>query len=84
MSWETWIQDQGANLLNKAAEAKFVQPYEIDKLRIQALGELGLYQEGQAGAAGAVQQRPGLFGLSQQATVLLIGGGLLAFLMTRD
>lgn len=83
MSWETWIQDQGANLLNKAAEAKFVQPYEIDKLRIQALGELGLYAEGQPGT-GAVQQRPGLFGLSQQATVLLIGGGLLAVLMMKD
>lgn len=84
MAWEQWFQDVSSSVINKAAEAKFVQPYEIDKLRIQALGELGLYQEGQPGAAGAVQQRPGLFGLSQQATVLLIGGGLLAFLMSRD
>lgn len=83
MSWEQWFQDVSGSVINKAAEAKFVQPYEIDKLRIQALGELGLYAEGQPGT-GAVQQRPGLFGLSQQATVLLIGGGLLAFLMMKD
>lgn len=83
MAWEQWFQDVSASVINKASDAKFVQPYEIDKLRLQALGELGLYQEGQPGT-GTVIARPGLFGLSQQATVLLIGGGLLAFLMTRD
>lgn len=83
MSWEQWFQDVSGSVINKAAEAKFVQPYEIDKLRIQALGELGLYQEGQPGA-GSVVQRPGLFGMSQQMTLLLIGGGLLAFMMSRD
>lgn len=83
MSWETWFQDVGKTVINQASAAKFVQPYEIDKMRMQALGDLGLYQEGQPGA-GAVVARGGLFGLSQQATVLLIGGALVAFLVMRD
>lgn len=81
MSWEQWFQDVGSSVINKAAEAKFVQPYEIDKLRLQALGELGIYSEGQP-------QQParggGLFGLSEGGTLLLIGAGLVAVMMAGD
>lgn len=80
-SWETWIQDQAGSLLQKAADAKFTQPYEIDRLRLQALGDLGTYTEGQPNTVPANQA--GAFGLSNGA-LLLIGGGVLLFLMTRD
>lgn len=83
MAWESWFQDLSASVVNKAADAKFVQPYEIDKLRMQALGELGMYQEGQPGAGGQIVKKPGLFGMSQEMTLLVLAGGV-AFLMTRD
>lgn len=83
MSWETWFQDVGKTVINQASQAKFVQPYEIDKLRLHALGDLGAYDEGQP-MRGGIVQGGGLFGLSQQATVLLIGGALVAFLVMGD
>lgn len=80
MSWESWFQDVAGSVINKAADAKYTQPYEIDKLRIQALGDLGYYTEGQAGATSAPT---GVLGMSQ-GTLLLVGGVILAVLMLRD
>lgn len=83
MSWETWFQDVGASVINKAADAKWTQPYEVDKLRLRALGELGLYEEGQAGNVAAAPAG-GLLGMSQGTTLLLIGGAVMLFLMSKD
>jgi hypothetical protein len=80
MSWESWFQDVAGSVIGKAADAKYTQPYEIDKLRIQALGDLGYYTEGQAGTKSAPV---GVLGMSQ-GTVLLIGAVVLGVLMLRD
>lgn len=79
MAWESWIQEQAGSILQKAADAKFTQPYEIDRLRLQALGQLGPYTEGEP--QGTAQA--GALGMSNGA-LLLIGVGLLAVLMLRD
>lgn len=75
MAWEQWFQDVGASVINKAADAKFTQPYEIDRLRLEALGELGPYTEGQA----QTRQDAGI-----NPTWLLIGAAVVAVLMLRD
>lgn len=78
MNWETWFQDVAGSVINKAADAKFSQPYEIDRMRLQALGETGYYTEGQAMAKGGA-----IGGISP--TVLLIGGAVLvAVLLLKD
>lgn len=78
-SWETWIQGVGSKLIGSAADAKFSQPYEIQKLRLQALGDMGYYTEGQAGMI-----RPGTVGGISSGTLLLIGGALLVFMLMKD
>lgn len=77
--WSEWVQDVGKSVINAATEARFVQPYEIDKMRLQALGELGIYNEGQAGT-----QRPAEQGITLSPTVLLLGLGVLAVMMLKD
>jgi hypothetical protein len=83
MEWSDWFQNVAGGVIDKAAAAKYTQPYEIDKLRLQALGQVGYYEEGQAGTAATAAQ-PGLFGMSQGATVLLIGGAVLLFVLSKD
>ncbi len=46
-TWEEWAQNVGGNVINSAVSAKYQQPYDIQKLRLQALGEVGIYDEGQ-------------------------------------
>jgi hypothetical protein len=78
MDWSTWFQDVAGSVIDKAATAKYQQPYEIDRLRLQALGQNGYYTEGQPGARAAT-------GGMNPGTLLLIGGGLLvAFLVMKD
>ncbi len=74
MSWEQWVQDIGGSLLNKAADAKWTQPYEVQKLRLQALGELGLYNEGQP-----QQLQPQGLGISPGVLLLGVGALVLVF-----
>lgn len=80
MDWGTWFQDVAGSVIDKAATAKYQQPYEIDRLRLQALGETGFYQEGQAGTV-----RPGgtVAGI-QPSTLLLIGGAVVVFMLLKD
>ncbi|WP_302172873.1 hypothetical protein [uncultured Hydrogenophaga sp.] len=78
MSWEQWFQDVAGSVVKTAADAKFTQPYEIQRLQLQALGQNGLYYpEGRpATVAGPV---------ISSGTLLLIGGAVLvAVLLTRD
>lgn len=79
MEWSNWFQDVAGSVINKAAEAKYSQPYEIDKLRLQALGESGYYQEGQAGTV-----RPAQGVGIQPSTLLLIGGAVVVFMLLKD
>lgn len=81
MDWSTWFQDVAGSVIDKAATAKYQQPYEIDRLRLQALGEMGFYQEGQPGTV-----RPGggnVAGIAP-STLLLIGGALVVFMLLKD
>ena len=77
--WEQWIQTVAGGVISVASAAKFTQPYEIDKLRLQALGSLGVYTEGQPQAVAPA----GLFGMSQGA-LLLIGVAVVAVFALRD
>lgn len=66
--WGAWLQNVGGGLIGAWSQATYQQPYEIQKLKIQALGDKGYYLEGKPAFAAA----PG--GISP---VVLIGGGLL-------
>ena len=73
-SWEEWAQDVGKLVIGQASAAHFVQPYELSKLKIQALGDAGYYTEGQRGAVAAGALPSGL---------LLIGAAVLAFVLIK-
>lgn len=74
--WESWFQQIGGQVITAAADASYRQPYEIQRMRIQALGEQGYYTEGKPG----VMQAP--TGISP---LMLMGGAalLLIVLLTR-
>lgn len=76
-SWETWIQNAGTSLLGGYIKNETRDPNELAKLRIQALGQHGYYDEGQA---GIVRQGAAISG----TTLLLIGGVLLAVMLMKD
>lgn len=80
MDWSDWLQDIGGSVIEKAAEARYVQPYEIQRLQLTALGSMGTYQEGQPGV-----QQPAGFNLGRMGGALLIGGAvLLAVVLLKD
>lgn len=79
MAWEEWIQNVAGSVIKDASQAKFQQPYEVQKLRLQALGELGLYNEG----VPQTVAQPTMFGMSQ-GMVLLLGLGVLAVFALKD
>lgn len=71
--WGTWLQQVSGSLIDKWGTAEYVQPYQLQAMRLQALGQLGFYEEGQTGRivqAGAVPQING--------TWLIAGGVILA------
>jgi len=78
--WEEWFQNVAGSVIKDVSQAKFQQPYEIQKLRLQALGDLGLYTEGVPQQVAPA----GLFGMSQGAVVLLGLGLVVAFVALRD
>lgn len=77
MDWSTWFQQMSGQVIGAATEARFRQPYEIQKLQLQQLGQLGYFNEGQpitGGAAGGINP-----------TWLLLGGAVLvAVLLLKD
>lgn len=79
-SWDSWMQQVGGGVIDKWASATYQQPYEIQKLKIQALGEQGYYSEGQPGATSA--QRQG-FALTP-GVMLLAGAAVLAVVLLKD
>jgi hypothetical protein len=77
-SWASWFQGVAGNVIGKAADATYVRPYDIQALRLQALGSEGYYTEGQPGTAPAAQ------GMTS-TTVLMLGGALLlAVVLLKD
>lgn len=66
--WTKWMQDVGGGLIGAWSNATYQQPYDLQRMRIQSLGDRGYYLEGKPGVA----QAPG--GISP---LMLIGGGVL-------
>jgi hypothetical protein len=77
MAWEDWIQDIAGSVIKDASAAKFTQPYEVARLQLQALGQQGVYNEGQPGTKPAQAGA----GLPTGTLILLLGGALLFVLM---
>lgn len=78
MDWASWAQQIGGGLINRAADAKWVQPYEIQKAQLQALGQMGYYNEGQATISA------GRNGLQVSPGILMIGAVVVMVVMMRD
>lgn len=76
MAWEDVFQSVVSDVASKAASAKWVAPYEIQKLQLEALGQSGYYTEGQAGERAATGA-----GLTITPTMLLLGLGVVAVVM---
>lgn len=78
-SWEAWAQNIGGNLLQGYANTKFNQPYELQKMQLQAYGNgaYGLpYIQGQPNGSATLGIPTGW---------LLIGGALvLAVVMIKS
>jgi hypothetical protein len=75
-TWEEWFQSQASKLV----DTKTTQPYELQRLRLEALGDMGYYTEGQAGTLRA----PGTVAGMTSGTLLLIGGALVLFMFMKD
>lgn len=76
--WSQWVQGVSGSLINKWGDSKFTHPYEVQKLQMQALGQLGYFNEGQAGLA------VGRNGLQISPGLLMIGGIVLVVMMMKD
>lgn len=70
--WGTWAASMSDKLLGAAIDSKVNNPHEIEQLRINKLGALGYYSEGQVGAAGGL---PPVF--------LLVGAALALYLIVK-
>ncbi|MEH0165578.1 hypothetical protein [Roseateles microcysteis] len=76
-SWSDWVQNIAGNAISKAVEAKWVQPYETEQMRLKALGQTGsYYAEGQR---NGVPQ--GTVAGMNPKTMLLIGGAGLVLVL---
>jgi hypothetical protein len=78
MDWGDWAQQVSGSLINKYADNQWVQPYELQRMQLQALGQMGYYQEGQA-SIGINRN-----GLNISPTLLLLGAVVMVVMMTRD
>lgn len=78
--WTSTIQSWGGKLLDAGIQSRVSQPYELNKLRLEALGQNGYYTEGTAGAL----KRPGTIAGMPSSTVLLLGGAVLLFVLMKD
>lgn len=81
--WGSWFQTVAGGVVDKWSSATYQQPFEVQKLRIQALGSEGYYSEGQPGAGA----QPGTMraGLNlSPAMLLLAGAAVLAVVLLKD
>jgi hypothetical protein len=79
-TWESWIQGVAGKVIGSAADAKYSQPYEIQRLRLQALGDMGYYAEGQPGTIAKTGTVAGI----PTGTLLLIGAAVVAVMLLKD
>lgn len=70
--WSGWVQGVLGGVVDKYAQSQWVQPYETERMRLQALGQngYGYYTEGQRQPLAA----PGTVAGINTGTLLLIGG----------
>lgn len=74
--WESWLQGIGKTVISSAVEAKYKQPYELQKMQLQQRGMYGdPYIEGVPSFNG---------GAGIPASWLLIGGVILAFVLVKN
>ena len=76
------MQGIGEKLVSGYVDYKVTWPAKIQEQQIQRLGDLGYYAEGQPGFLGAAPGQPAGFGLP--ASVLLLGGAVLLFVLLKD
>lgn len=77
-TWEETIQDWGSRVLDAGIAFGVTNPYEVKKLKLQALGDFGFYEEGKPGVSGrqsSLVVPPGL---------LLLGGAALLIFLLKD
>lgn len=80
-TWEEWIQGVGQTVVEGYAaqqSASQSQNYELQKLKIEALGQAGLYTEGQAGV------RPAMNSGINSTALMIAAAVLLGFMMMKD
>jgi len=82
MDWQTTIQDWGGTLIDRWSAAEWVQPYEVQRLHLQALGTAGMYQEGQPNMTRTGAQNQGL--TITPNMLLLAGAVAIVLLIMRD
>lgn len=75
--WGDWFRGVLGGVVDKAASAQWTQPYDIQRLQLQALGQNGFYTEGQRTAA---QQAAAM----NPTTLLLVGAAVVAVLLLKD
>ncbi len=70
--WSGWVQSVLGGVVDKAATAQWVQPYDTERMKLQALGQMGYgyYTEGQRQALG----QPGTVAGINTGVLLLLGG----------
>lgn len=66
-SWDEWVQDVAGTVIKTKAQADYVYPYQVQQMRLQAMGDLGIYEEGYRGVNGQMVQGGGV------SPVLIVG-----------
>jgi len=79
-TWEETIQAWGSRVLDAGIAYGVTNPYEVQKLQIQALGDYGYYNEGQPGTAAAIRKGS----LAMPSGLMLIAGAALLVFLLKD
>lgn len=75
--WAGWFQDVAKTVVTSATQAKFQQPYEVEKLKLQAFSQYGMpYIEGKP-----VQAAMGPSHIAGIPTAWLLIGGVIALVV---
>lgn len=80
MDWQNFIQNVAGTYVNARIDAKYKQPYEVQKLKLAALGEAGYYEEGQPNTVAPKQLIPGI----SNGLLLLGGAAVLAVILVKS
>lgn len=75
-SFQEFAQEQAGKLLDLWGRAQWEQPYQIESLRLKALGEGGYYEEGKPGTTTAKAPK-------DNGLALLLVGAVVVLLIAR-